>query len=370
MERRRAGTLARRTSKEVAVATEAAARKQVQTRELETPSREEMLGYYRMMVLIRRFEEKCAEMYARGKIGGFLHLYIGEEAVAVGAISTLQPQDVITSHYREHGHALARGMDPNGVMAELFGKSTGCSKGKGGSMHLFDAELGFYGGSAIVGGQMPLGVGLGLASKLQDNNQRVSLCIIGDGAVQEGEFHEAMNLASLWKLPVVFLCENNGYGMGTAVEMSFAGTAIYERAHGYGMPGIRCDGMNLLEVKAVTQEAVDRARRGEGPTLIEVITYRFRGHSMADPVEYRQKDEEEEWKRHDPIPAFRQQLLDMGVTEEEIGLEDSSAEGAVEESLRFAEESPFPSADDLWQDTYAPAPWVDKHLQMLRKGQE
>ena len=319
----------------------------------------EALGYYRQMMRIRRFEERAAEMYTRGKIGGFLHLYIGEEAVAVGAISTLGDKDYILSHYREHGHALARGMKSEVAMAELFGKATGCSKGKGGSMHLFDANLGFLGGSAIVGGQLPIAVGIGLASKLRDNCRRVALTFLGDGAVQEGEFHEALNLAGTWQLPIVFFVENNGYAMGTPMQNTFAGTAIHERATSYGIPGEKIDGMDLLAVQKATEAAVDRARSGDGPSLIEASTYRFRGHSMADPVEYRQKSEEEEWKRRDPIKRWQRYLEQHGIAGAEFEAIDVEVREEIDGAVAFAEESPFPGSEALYEDGYAPVETVD-----------
>ncbi len=308
----------------------------------------------RQMLLIRRFEEKAAEMYMRGKIGGFLHLYIGEEAVAVGSISTLKPQDYIVSHYREHGHALARGIEPRRVMAELFGRSTGTSKGKGGSMHLFDAERGFLGGYAIVGGMMPIAVGLGLAAQ-QQGNDSVTLCFFGDGAVNEGEFHESLNLAALWNLPVVFLCENNGYGMGSPIQDTFAGTDIFRFAPVYGMntPG-KIDGMDVFEVMEATREAVDRARKGQGPTFIEVMTYRFRGHSMADPMVYRKKTEEEEWRNKGPIIRMKRHMEELGLLDEgEMIALEAEIDEVVEDSVQFADQSPVLPFESISDDVYA-----------------
>lgn len=308
----------------------------------------------RQMLLIRRFEEKAAEMYMRGKIGGFLHLYIGEEAVAVGSISTLKPQDYIVSHYREHGHALARGIEPRRVMAELFGRSTGTSKGKGGSMHLFDAERGFLGGYAIVGGMMPIAVGLGLAAQ-QQGNDSVTLCFFGDGAVNEGEFHESLNLAALWNLPVVFLCENNGYGMGSPIQDTFAGTDIFRFAPVYGMntPG-KIDGMDVFEVMEATREAVDRARKGQGPTFIEVMTYRFRGHSMADPMVYRKKTEEEEWRNKGPIIRMKRHMEEFGLLDEgEMKALEAEVDEVVEDSVQFADQSPVLPFESISDDVYA-----------------
>ncbi len=308
----------------------------------------------RQMLLIRRFEEKAAEMYMRGKIGGFLHLYIGEEAIAVGSVAALNPQDYIVSHYREHGHALARGMDPRKVMAELFGRSDGTSKGKGGSMHLFDANLGFLGGYAIVGGMMPIAVGLGLGAQHLGNDS-VTLCFFGDGAVNEGEFHESLNLAALWNLPVVFLCENNGYGMGSPIQETFAGTDIFRFAPVYGMntPG-KIDGMDVFEVMDATREAVDRARKGQGPTFIEAMTYRFRGHSMADPTVYRKKTEEEEWRNKGPIIRMKRHMQELGLLDEtEMQALEAEIEEIVQDSVDFADSSPVLPHDAIYDDVYA-----------------
>ena len=316
-------------------------------------SKEELIIFLRQMLLIRRFEEKAAEMYMRGKIGGFLHLYIGEEAVAVGAISCLKPEDYIVTHYREHGHALVRGIEAKRIMAELFGKATGTSKGKGGSMHLFDASKGFMGGYAIVGGMMPVGVGLALASQFKEEG-RVTMCFFGDGAVNQGEFHESLNLAALWKLPIVFLCENNGYGMGTHVDKTFSGSDISKLAERYDMPCCqKIDGMDVLTVRDEVMKWVERARNGGGPSFVEVMTYRFRGHSMADPLEYRNKQEEEKWKKRDPIPLFKKRLLaEAVVSEEEMVLLQKEVDREVEEAVEFAEKSPFPSLESVYEDVY------------------
>ena len=308
----------------------------------------------RQMLLIRRFEEKAAEMYMRGKIGGFLHLYVGEEAMAVGSISTLKSQDYIVSHYREHGHALARGIEPRRIMAELFGRSTGTSKGKGGSMHLFDAQRGFLGGYAIVGGMMPIAVGLGLAAQ-QQGNDSVTLCFFGDGAVNEGEFHESLNLAALWNLPVVFFCENNGYGMGSPISDTFAGTDIFRFAPVYGIntPG-KIDGMDVFEVMEATREAIDRARKGQGPTFIEAISYRFRGHSMADPMVYRKKTEEEEWRNKGPIVRMKRHMEELGLLDEaEMKALEAEIDEVIEDAVRFADESPVLPYESISDDVYA-----------------
>lgn len=309
---------------------------------------------YRQMMLIRFFEDKAGEMYGRGKIGGFLHLYIGEEACAVGAIAALRPDDYLTTHYRDHGHALAKGCSARAVMAELFGKRTGVSKGLGGSMHLFCPENHLMGGYAIVGGHIPIGMGIALGVKKLGRDQ-VCAVFFGDGAVNEGEFHEALNMASVWQLPVVFFCENNQYAMGTAITRTSAVPEVYRRADAYAMPGQRLDGMDVEAVYAAMAAAVARARSGGGPTLLEAITYRFKGHSMADAVSYRSREEEAEWRPRDPIPAFRQRLIERGeVSEEELNAIDQAVKAEVEDAVRFAEESPEPTMADVLSSVYAP----------------
>ena len=310
--------------------------------------------FYRKMLLIRRFEEASARLYMQSLIGGFLHLYIGEEAVAVGAISALEPQDYIITHYRDHGHALARGMDPKACMAELCGRATGASGGKGGSMHLFDAERHFMGGHAIVGGQMPIGVGMALGVKLQGGDG-VAMVFFGDGAVNEGEFHESLNLASIWKLPVIFFLENNLYGMGTHVERTHAaGRDIYNSAEYYKIPATQVDGMDLLAVREASVEAVRRARAGQGPVFIEAMTYRYRGHSMADPVHYREHEEVEEWRINDPINRFKSFALDQGlIALPELDAIDEEVAAEIEEAVKFARESPFPDETALYENIYA-----------------
>src|SRR5581483_8849812 len=258
-------------------------------------TRTQLVEMHYMMALLRRFEEKSAEEYTRGKIGGFMHLYIGQEAVGVGSIAALRPTDKIMCSYREHGHALAKGMDPGAVMAELFGKITGCSKGKGGSMHMWSNELGLLGGNGIVGAQLPIAAGVAFAAQY-NNEDMVMVCYFGDGAVDEGAFHESLNLASLWKLPIVFICENNQYSMGMAVEKAWAVDSLIPRAAAHNVPGEQVDGMQVIAVYEATRRAVERARNGEGPTLLEVKTYRFRGHSMTDPAYYRTREEEQEWR--------------------------------------------------------------------------
>ena len=325
-------------------------------RSLPSVPKEELGQLLTSMALIRRFEEKAAEMYARGKIKGFLHLYIGQEAVGVGVISKLRPDDYIYSHYREHGHALARGLDPKRIMAELFGKATGISRGRGGSMHIFDISKRFMGGYAIVAGHMPLACGTALAQK-HLGTDAVTVCILGDGAVNEGAFHEALNLAAVWKLPVLFLCENNFYGMGTAMHRVSAMTDIFKRAEAYGIRSEQVDGMNVIEMQKRTEAALALIRRGEGPHFMEAITYRFRGHSMADPELYRDKSEVEHWRQNDPIKTYSESLLGNGIfSQDEIDAVWRQVEDEVAEAARFADESPFPDVATLMDHMYAPSP--------------
>ncbi|MEA2647437.1 MAG: pyruvate dehydrogenase component alpha subunit [Chloroflexota bacterium] len=318
-----------------------------------TPEVKRLLDWYRQMYLIRRFEEAAAEMYALGKIGGFLHLYIGEEAVAVGAMAALEPQDHLLTHYRDHGYALARGSDPGAVMAELFGRSTGVTRGMGGSMHLVDPERNFWGGHAIVGGHIVIAPGLALAAVMQ-NQKRVVVDVFGDGATAIGEFHEGVNLAAIWDLPVIFLVENNLYGMGARPEEQFKVPEIFKRAAAYGIPGKRVDGMDVIEVNRVISEAAARARSGGGPTIVEAITYRFRGHSMADAESYREKAEVRKWQRRDPIRVLDERLVKGGhVHRKELHEIQRQVELQVQDAVVFADNSPFPSLDTLFQNIYA-----------------
>ena len=314
----------------------------------------EAAEHYAQMLLIRRFEEACAQHYMQGDIRGFLHLYIGQEAIAVGSMASLEPEDYVVSHYRDHGHALAKGMDPKVVMAELFGKSTGCSGGKGGSMHLFDVTRRFMGGYAIVGGQLPIAVGLALSIKYQRGGG-VVLCFFGDGAVNQGEFHEALNLASLWSLPVLFILENNLYGMGTHVDQTHAGGRdIYLAAEAYKIPAAQIDGMDLVAVKEAVGEALTRVRSGSGPVFLEAMAYRFRGHSMADPSAYRDQSEVEEWRRKDPIELFKGAALDQELlTPDQIDSIEGEASDSIEAAVRFAKESPVPDPDALYENVYS-----------------
>jgi len=316
---------------------------------------------YNDMVLIRRFEEKAAEGYALGKIGGFLHLYIGEEAVAVGATSVTRPDDYAIAAYREHGHCLAKGADPRRMMAELFGRIDGLSKGKGGSMHLFDKSVNFLGGHAIVGAHLPIAVGVGFAIKYRGGDQ-VIVCYFGDGAVPEGEFHEAMNLAALWKLPVIFLCENNRYAMGTSLERALAETEIWKFGRAYNMPGEPVDGMDVLAVRDVVAQAVARARGDGTPSLIEARTYRFRGHSMRDPAGavYRTKEEVEREKLRDPIVLFRERALKARwLSEDDVREIDKSVNDLVDEAVAFADASPEPPDSELLTDIFKDADGVE-----------
>ncbi len=317
-------------------------------------TRTQLLEMHYKMALLRRFEEKSAEEYTRGKIGGFMHLYIGQEAIGVGSITTLRPDDKILCSYREHGHAIVKGMEPGVVMAELFGKITGCSKGKGGSMHMWSNELGIYGGNGIVAAQMPIAAGVALAAQYQGKDM-VTACFFGDGAVDEGAFHESLNLAALWKLPVVYICENNQYSMGMAVEKAWSISTLLPRAAAYGIPGEQVDGMNVLAVHEATQIAVERARSGQGPTLLEVKTYRFRGHSMTDPAYYRTREEEHNWRTtRDPIGIFEKLLQDNGLaTQAEFNSNDEKAIQIAEDAAEFAEQSEDPSLEELYTDVLA-----------------
>ena len=317
-------------------------------------NKQQLAEFYRQMLLIRRFEEACGRLYMQGKIRGFLHLYIGEEAIAVGTMAALRPDDYVIGHYRDHGHAIAKGMDPKIAMAELCGKATGSSGGKGGSMHLFDAEKHFMGGHAIVGGQMPIAAGLALASKYRKED-RVTVCFFGDGAVNQGEFHETLNLASVWKLPILFLLENNLYGMGTHVDRSRAGGRhIYEAASAYDINGVQTDGMDVLSVNECVSEAVKSIRKEGGPRFIEAMCYRYRGHSMADPTMYRERDEAEELGIKDPIESLKNFMIQFEVADEgELAGIATQVDEEVNEAVQFAEDSPTPDLDAMYSNVYA-----------------
>jgi len=312
----------------------------------------ELVKLYRQMVLSREFEEACAEQYTKGQITGFLHLYSGQEAVAVGATAGVHKDDYILSAYREHAQAIVRGADPKRVMAELFGRATGICKGKGGSMHLFDPALSFMGGYAIVGGQFPVAVGLAFAAKYR-HEDRVVACFFGDGAVNQGNFHEGLNWARLWELPVLFVCENNFYGIGTEVHRSSAVPDIHKRTCGYDIPSEKVDGMDVIAVYGAVKRAAEWVREHSRPYLIEAVTYRFRGHSMADPGKYRSVAEHEVWKARDPIPNFGKKLLDEGVAGQALlDAIMAKARAEVQEAVQFAEESPWPEEKEVWEDIY------------------
>jgi len=312
----------------------------------------ELLRMYEQMVLSREFEESCAEQYTKGHITGFLHLYSGQEAVAVGATAALHKDDYILSAYREHAQAIVRGAEPRRVMAELFGKRTGICKGKGGSMHLFAPDLSFMGGYAIVGGQFPIAVGLAFAAKYRKEG-RIAACFFGDGAVNQGTFHESLNWARLWELPVLFICENNSYGIGTSVARASALPDIHRRTCGYDIPSVRVDGMDVMAVYEAVKWGAEWVREHSRPYLIEAITYRFRGHSMADPGKYRAPAEVELWKSRDPIPNFAKRLVEEGIaTEAELAAVLEKCRGVVAEAVAFAEESPWPEDGEVWEDIY------------------
>ena len=314
--------------------------------------REHGLVLLRQMLLVRRFEEKCVELYSATKIRGFMHLYIGEEAVAVGAMQALTPEDAIVATYREHGHALVRGVSPGSIMAEMYGKVEGCARGRGGSMHLFDAATRFYGGNAIVGGGLPLAVGLALADKLQ-GRRRVTACFFGDGAVAEGEFHECMNLAALWSLPVLFLCENNRYAMGTAIERYESETDLALKAAAYEMAAWSADGMDVLAVEDAARRAASEVRDGERPCFLELRTYRFRAHSMYDPDLYRTKEEIERFKEHDPIPALSERLRAAGMlSDADIEQLEQAISAEIEDAIAFAEAGTLEPVDELERFVY------------------
>jgi len=321
-------------------------------------TRDEALAQYRAMLLIRRFEERCAQLYVEGRIGGFLHLYIGQEAVAVGAMSLLRPDDYFITSYRDHGYALARGTDPRPLMAELCGKIGGISRGKGGSMHLYDVPSGNFGGDGIVGGHLPIAAGMGYAIRLRGTDQAV-LCFFGDGAVNEGAFHEALNVSALWGLPVVFIIENNRYGMGTSLDRASSVKDLYQRGSAYGIPRRDVNGMDLVAVRGALAEAIERARREKRPSLIEAETYRYRGHSMSDPGKYRTKEEVEEMMRHDPILLFEKHLqVQFRVAPSELEGMDKDVLAQVDEAVLFADESPWPAPETLFEDVYVRSPYI------------
>jgi pyruvate dehydrogenase E1 component alpha subunit len=317
-------------------------------------SKDELLHYYREMLLIRRFEEKAGQLYGMGLIGGFCHLYIGQEAVVVGLEAATKQGDKRVTSYRDHGHMLACGMDPNGVMAELTGRSGGYSKGKGGSMHMFSKEKHFYGGHGIVGAQVPLGAGLAFADKYLGNDN-VTFTYFGDGAANQGQVYETYNMAELWDLPVIFVIENNGYAMGTSVKRSTKSTTLYGRGLAYGIPGEQVDGMDVLAVKAAGEKAVAHCRAGKGPYILEMMTYRYRGHSMSDPAKYRTREEVEKMRAEkDAIEHVRDLLVNAGLaTDDDLKAIDKDIKARVNAAAEFSKDSPEPSLDELWTDIYA-----------------
>lgn len=316
-------------------------------------SKEVYETWYESMLVMRRFEEKCGEMYIQQKIRGFCHLYIGQEALVAGAESAITKDDRVITAYRDHAHPIGRGMHPKYILAELLGKITGCSKGKGGSMHIFSKEYNFFGGHGIVGGQIPLGAGIAFADSYNSNG-RVTLCYMGDGAVRQGALHEAFNMAMLWKIPVIFIIENNNYAMGTSVQRTSNVHDLYKLGLAYDMPSFQVDGMSCETVHDAIASAADRARKGEGPTLLEMKTYRYRGHSMSDPAKYRTKEEVEEYKRLDPIEQVITTMKENGWLDDK-GIEamEKKVEDLVNECVKFAEESPFPEPEELYKDVYA-----------------
>ncbi len=321
--------------------------------------RAEALRLYRQMLMIRRFEERAQQIYVEGKIGGFLHLYIGQEAIACGIMSLLRGDDYFIGAYRDHGYTLARGADPRPLMAELMGRSTGISRGKGGSMHFYDVPNGNFGGDGIVGGHITIAAGMGYAIRLRGSDQCV-VCFFGDGAINEGAFHEALNVASLWDLPVVFVVENNMYGMGTSVERASAVTSLHERGAAYGMTHLPCDGMDILKVRDIFADAFARARKDKKPTFVEVITYRYRGHSMSDPAKYRSKEEVEKWQEKDPIARLGVFLLDRKFARpKDLEAIDSDVSLEVDGCVKFAEESAWPPPEYMYEDIYVKTPHIN-----------
>jgi pyruvate dehydrogenase E1 component alpha subunit len=332
---------------------ESRAVKNAQKRRLADIDRDTLVNIYHQMLLVRRFEEKSAEAYSAGKIGGFCHLYIGQEAVAIGALAAIRKDDYVLTSYREHAHAIAKGMSPESVMAELFGKAGGCSHGKGGSMHMFDKEVNFLGGHAIVGGQIALATGVAFATKYQETDQ-VTLCFFGEAAVNQGAFHESLNMAQLWKLPCIYICENNQYGMGTSLKRAMSSQDISQKACAYDIASEFVDGMDVLAVREATMRAVERARKDYLPTLLEVRTYRFMGHSMSDPGNYRTRAEIELHQERDPIKLFSASLKEEGIMDdEEFKKIEAEVNEQVERAVRFAEESPDPAPEELFTDVYA-----------------
>jgi len=318
-------------------------------------SKEQYLYWYDSMVLQRKFEEKAGQLYGQQKIRGFCHLYIGQEACSSGSVSALKKGDKYITAYRDHGHPLALGTDPSKIMAELYGKVTGTTKGKGGSMHIFDKEVGFMGGHGIVGAQIPLGAGIGFAEKYKGTDN-LCICYFGDGAIRQGAFHEALNMAMTWKIPTIFVVENNGYAMGTSVARTSNVRELYTLGEAYDIPSEAVDAMDVEIVHEAVSRAAERARKGEGPTFLEFKTYRYRGHSMSDPQKYRTKEEVAEWKLRDPIELIKDRMLtNKIVTQEELDAIDERVKKQVDDAVKFAEESPFPKPEEAFEDVYVQA---------------
>lgn len=350
-----AGVLDREVTEEVnpaEIEQEHTKRKEEQKHRVEEMDRDQLLNLLYQMILIRRFEEKCAESYSLGKIGGFCHLYIGQEAVAVGAISALRRDDYVLTSYREHGQAIAKGVSPDEIMAELYGKAGGCSSGKGGSMHLFDRDVNFLGGHAIVGGQIPLATGVAFAAKYQETD-RVAMCFFGEAAVNQGAFHESLNLAQLWKIPCIYICENNQYGMGTSIMRAMSLQEVWQKACSYEVASEVVDGMDVLAVREAVMRAVERSRKESLPTFLEIRTYRFMGHSMSDPGNYRTRAEIEKYQERDPVKLFTASLKEQGIIDDAaLQAMEKRVREEVERSVRFAEESPEPDAKELYTHIY------------------
>ncbi len=342
------------TTKKSTTKTGAPARRRTAKPQQYKASNDELLEFYEQMLMIRRFEEKAGQMYGMGLIGGFCHLYIGQEAVVVGIQSALKKGDSVITGYREHGHMIVSGTDPKAVMAELTGRSGGCSKGKGGSMHMFDPENGFYGGHGIVGAQVSLGTGLAFAAKYRKSDN-VSVAYFGDGAANQGQVYESFNMARIWNLPVIYIIENNQYAMGTSVSRSSSEVELYRRGESFRIPGKQVDGMNVLEVRAAMDEAVKHCREGNGPFVLEMKTYRYRGHSMSDPAKYRSKEEVQKMRaEHDAIDQVKQRILDAGFKDEaELKEIDKKVKAIVAEAATFAQESPEPDLSELYTDVLA-----------------
>jgi pyruvate dehydrogenase E1 component alpha subunit len=327
--------------------------KESQRKVIKATDRDKLLDMLYQMVLGRHFEEKCAEVYRMGKIGGFCHLYSGQEAIAVGSMTVLEPTDMVITAYRDHVQAMIKGISPEAVLAELYGKAGGCVKGKGGSMHMFSAEHQFYGGHGIVGGQIGVGTGLAYAAKYKGSGQ-VTLCFFGEAAVNQGIFHESLNMAQLWKLPIIYICENNQYGMGTSQKRAMSISSIAKKGDAYGMANEYVDGMDVMAVREATLRAIERARKDSLPTLLEIRAYRYMGHSMSDPGKYRTPEEIKKYQQRDPIVLFKESLLEAKtISDKNFEDIDNRAKEAVEKAVKFAEESPFPDDSELFTDVYA-----------------